>query len=973
MVGLDVTLSHTVVLVGKDPRSNHNNNDSSSGKSNINNHNPTEGIKQSVSRGDHRTYSTDNIIDDKRKGGSTQYTQQRVSNQIQVLAQNKQSQVQIRHRHTGSLQSSSISELQTESPKLSLMGGAETSSLTSVDDFASAKNQLYTPSPKAENITHPVLTLSSSTNSSNDINGTVGDHDGNGNEKENIEQVKDTNDKVSKTSNQQEGHDSQGFNIVDDTGSFHQKSEIDNNDNNDDNDDDNSIGTPDNLVNSIATDVNVSCPTTPNRTATITLPKHTRSPAKQVTSPTKRLYRKSGANTRARSPSKDRTTGPLTGQFLEKSKGLIQTDSYIQDRHDDHILLNKRVTRAPSKVRRAATESALLSPYIPFHATKHSQIVPLPVDTISLLTEEEEEEEGGDSSNREVPETKRDTLGGDASGKLYRRDKANHSMGSLPGMVGPHYVHSHPHIAKPSFHLKTYSTSNLTLSSASRRETQIGIKRSETATREIKKMRESLLHRREMKRRRKTYLIDDDRVLIGNKVSEGHVNFIIAYNMLTGIRVAVSRCSGIMKPLTPKDFKYSKKLAFDYHGNELTPSSQYAFKFKDYCPEVFRELRALFGLDPADYLVSLTSKYILSELNSPGKSGSFFYYSRDYKYIIKTVHHSEHIHLRKHLHEYYNHVKSNPDTLICQFYGLHRVKMPISFNNQIKHRKIYFLVMNNLFPPHLEIHTTYDLKGSTWGRFTQVDDTRKDVDVTYRPVLKDLNWIDNGEKIRFGPLKRKKFLEQLQRDIGLLARLNIMDYSLLIGIHYMDKEKPYSDIEEESGEEETREEKGDDNRADLRYGNTNIDTSNPVVLPKGSIQNVADKNVANATPTKVDRPSLTPQPYQQRISNYGNRSVIPHFFKQYEGGIRATDYFNRDLDMIYYVGIIDCLTNYSIVKKLETFWRSLNHDRKTVSAVPPKYYAERMFSFIEESVDSAPAKRYKDDPGFTEYRDNPIT
>ena len=44
-----------------------------------------------------------------------------------------------------------------------------------------------------------------------------------------------------------------------------------------------------------------------------------------------------------------------------------------------------------------------------------------------------------------------------------------------------------------------------------------------------------------------------------------------------------------------------------------------------------------------------------------------------------------------------------------------------------------------------------------------------------------------------------------------------------------------------------------------------------------------------------------------------------------------------------------------------------------MSAVPPKYYSERMFSFIEESVDSTPTKRYKDDPGFTEYRDNPVT
>lgn len=51
--------------------------------------------------------------------------------------------------------------------------------------------------------------------------------------------------------------------------------------------------------------------------------------------------------------------------------------------------------------------------------------------------------------------------------------------------------------------------------------------------------------------------------------------------------------------------------------------------------------------------MSLTNKYILSELTSPGKSGSFFYYSRDYRFIIKTIHHSEHKFMRKILKIYY--------------------------------------------------------------------------------------------------------------------------------------------------------------------------------------------------------------------------------------------------------------------------------------------------------------------------------
>ena len=54
---------------------------------------------------------------------------------------------------------------------------------------------------------------------------------------------------------------------------------------------------------------------------------------------------------------------------------------------------------------------------------------------------------------------------------------------------------------------------------------------------------------------------EEDKVLVGNKISEGHENFVMAYNMLTGIRVAVSRCSGVMRKLTEEDFKATK----NYH------------------------------------------------------------------------------------------------------------------------------------------------------------------------------------------------------------------------------------------------------------------------------------------------------------------------------------------------------------------------------------------------------------------------
>ena len=35
----------------------------------------------------------------------------------------------------------------------------------------------------------------------------------------------------------------------------------------------------------------------------------------------------------------------------------------------------------------------------------------------------------------------------------------------------------------------------------------------------------------------------------------------------------------------------------------MTPSSRYDFKFKDYAPWAFRDIREIFHIDPAEYLV----------------------------------------------------------------------------------------------------------------------------------------------------------------------------------------------------------------------------------------------------------------------------------------------------------------------------------------------------------------------------------
>lgn len=69
--------------------------------------------------------------------------------------------------------------------------------------------------------------------------------------------------------------------------------------------------------------------------------------------------------------------------------------------------------------------------------------------------------------------------------------------------------------------------------------------------------------------------------------------------------------------------------------------------------------------------------------------------------------------------------------------------------------------MGNVFPSNKDVHETYDLKGSTFGRIT----TEQDIIRNPHAVLKDLNWVEKGKKLELGIIKRKVLLSQLHKDV----------------------------------------------------------------------------------------------------------------------------------------------------------------------------------------------------------------
>ena len=107
---------------------------------------------------------------------------------------------------------------------------------------------------------------------------------------------------------------------------------------------------------------------------------------------------------------------------------------------------------------------------------------------------------------------------------------------------------------------------------------------------------------------------------------------------------------------------------------------------------MFHAIRSLYHISPTDYLKSIGPENLLGSLIggnvtslkeqfSTGKSGSFFYYTPDAKYMLKTIHHDEFERLKTILKTYYEHLVKYPQTLITRFYGLHKIKFKNNSGN----------------------------------------------------------------------------------------------------------------------------------------------------------------------------------------------------------------------------------------------------------------------------------------------------
>ncbi|XP_077099297.1 phosphatidylinositol-4-phosphate 5-kinase, type I, beta a [Siphateles boraxobius] len=334
-----------------------------------------------------------------------------------------------------------------------------------------------------------------------------------------------------------------------------------------------------------------------------------------------------------------------------------------------------------------------------------------------------------------------------------------------------------------------------------------------------------------------------------------------------------------------QDFYVVESVFLPSEGSNLTPAHHYPdFRFKNYAPLAFRYFRELFGIKPDDYLYSICKEPLI-ELSNPGASSSWFYLTSDDEFIIKTVQHKEAEFLQKLLPGYYMNLNQNPRTLLPKFYGLYCI--------QCGGVNIRLVVMNNILPRSLKMHYKYDLKGSTYKRRASRKERGKS-----SPTFKDLDFQEMHEGLYFDADTYSALMKTLQRDCRVLESFKIMDYSLLLGIHVLDRKM-----------------RGRGGRGDSkRQGGQRV-------LYSTARESIQGDGKAAEPLADADDDTM--------------------------GGIPAK---HKEEKLLIFLGIIDILQSYRFIKKVEHSWKALVHDGDTVSVHRPNFYADRFLKFMGGTV-----------------------
>lgn len=502
---------------------------------------------------------------------------------------------------------------------------------------------------------------------------------------------------------------------------------------------------------------------------------------------------------------------------------------------------------------------------------------------------------------------------------------------------------------------------------------------------------------------------------VKGKVIDGqHELYTLSIAVMIGVRTSITKTNHVLnlgphkRWVIPQDFKTTEKYEFRPTGGTGMPKHQLAhtFKFKDYSPVVFAYLRRMAGINEFDFLISVCGNANFIEFISNAKSGQFFFYSSDGRYMIKTMTNAESKFLRRILPEYFKHCCENPNTMITRFFGMYRVKL------YHLRRNVKFVIMNSVYDTDKILHSFYDLKGSSLGRDAKPHHiVKKDNDL--RRVLPEEAFVLPTEQ-------RKRVHAQLERDLTFLDSCDIMDYSMLVGVHRIPVEEERSITNMDSVRRRKTSADFEGEHSSRRHQRSGSNMSSSMLTVSRSrrpsedyflgMYDALDDDDSSYLPGSQKLPLATPHaldpeteekkkatieklywPFHHLFDIHGHRKLQPTEPSDYpksdalagykiaefeeplsdrkDGGFEM-DTTNRTLPMVYkgphgdlqyegkifYMGVIDILQEYTTRKILESQYRLVQtHSRTEPSCVPPAIYSKRFLDFFDEYTSNGQA------------------
>lgn len=206
--------------------------------------------------------------------------------------------------------------------------------------------------------------------------------------------------------------------------------------------------------------------------------------------------------------------------------------------------------------------------------------------------------------------------------------------------------------------------------------------------------------------------------------------------------------------------------------------------------------------------------------------------------------------------------------------------------------KVWVLVFKNSLPHDLTMNITLDLKGRRPkpGKSYEERGRMSDGPIKDNELKRGLMFENEADK--------EFFARQVRRDSNFLRDHNLMDYSLLVGVHILkQKNKSKSSSKELSSDEEKKSRKKSKKRSD-----------------KNSKKNPSLDSLLDA------------------------------------GGMLGRNPQKPKDREVYFFGIIDCLTEYVLNKKIANTFKKGLWDLSTLSTVDSSYYAFRFKKFLTSNL-----------------------